>query len=363
MFSGKVAFSALTAIASAAVAAAVQPVWGQCGGIGWSGDTTCVSGAVCTKLNDYYFQCLPGPTAPATTTTPATSAPASTTTSTGGPIPTGAANFWFSFGDSYTQTGFDITGTLPSIGNPLGNPPYPGFTAVGGVNWIDLDTVVYNKSLLLTYNFAYGGATIDASLVQPYDPSVKSLTDQVNQFLSAIQSGTINSNNAPWTSKNALFSFWIGINDIGNSWYQSGDRDAFSDTLLNAYFALVQKIYAVGGRNFLFINVPPVDRSPLMLQQSASDQAAEKAVINGFNTKLAAKVASFKANNTGVQTWLWDSNAEFTKILNDPKSYGFVDAVSFGGTGDFWGNNYHPSAAAHDIFANQIGQLLGNTVW
>lgn len=28
-------------------------------------------------------------------------------------------------GDSYTQTGFKFNETQPSIGNPLGNPPYP----------------------------------------------------------------------------------------------------------------------------------------------------------------------------------------------------------------------------------------------
>lgn len=32
--------------------------WGQCGGIGYSGSTCCASGSTCTKLNDYYFQCL-----------------------------------------------------------------------------------------------------------------------------------------------------------------------------------------------------------------------------------------------------------------------------------------------------------------
>nr|AAC26489.1 cellulose-binding beta-glucosidase [Phanerodontia chrysosporium] len=32
----------------------------QCGGIGWTGATTCVSGATCTVLNPYYSQCLPG---------------------------------------------------------------------------------------------------------------------------------------------------------------------------------------------------------------------------------------------------------------------------------------------------------------
>ncbi|KAJ1303523.1 hypothetical protein OPQ81_011708 [Rhizoctonia solani] len=33
------------------------PKYGQCGGIGWTGGTTCVSGSTCTKLNDYYSQC------------------------------------------------------------------------------------------------------------------------------------------------------------------------------------------------------------------------------------------------------------------------------------------------------------------
>ncbi|KAJ8701843.1 hypothetical protein PTI98_000592 [Pleurotus ostreatus] len=32
--------------------------YAQCGGIGWSGATTCVSPFTCTKLNDYYSQCL-----------------------------------------------------------------------------------------------------------------------------------------------------------------------------------------------------------------------------------------------------------------------------------------------------------------
>lgn len=32
--------------------------YGQCGGIGWTGPTTCVSGTTCTELNAYYSQCL-----------------------------------------------------------------------------------------------------------------------------------------------------------------------------------------------------------------------------------------------------------------------------------------------------------------
>ncbi|KAJ7825253.1 hypothetical protein B0H13DRAFT_1918696 [Mycena leptocephala] len=73
-------------------------------------------------------------------------------------------------------------------------------------------------------------------------------------------------------------------------------------------------------------------------------------VIAGFNGKLAAKIAAFKANNTG--TWVWDANAAFTTTLNESTQFGFVDATSYGNTGDFW-------AAAHQIFAKLISALLG----
>ncbi|KAH0589832.1 Esterase/lipase/thioesterase [Termitomyces sp. 'cryptogamus'] len=38
--------------------AGTVPQYGQCGGTGWTGPTGCVAPYVCTKLNDYYSQCL-----------------------------------------------------------------------------------------------------------------------------------------------------------------------------------------------------------------------------------------------------------------------------------------------------------------
>ncbi|KAH8177433.1 glycosyl hydrolase family 10 domain-containing protein [Sarocladium implicatum] len=49
----------LLSLAPAAVLAQ-SPVWGQCGGSGWSGSKTCVSGSVCTVQNEWYSQCIPG---------------------------------------------------------------------------------------------------------------------------------------------------------------------------------------------------------------------------------------------------------------------------------------------------------------
>ncbi len=126
-------------------------------------------------------------------------------------------------GDSYSQTGFNISGPLPNSANPIGNPPFPGYSATGGANWVGYLTATNNNSLLYTYNYAYGGATINATLVAPYEPTVLSVVDQVNQFLTTVASKPPST---PWTSANSLFSIWIGVNDIGNSYYQSGDRGA-----------------------------------------------------------------------------------------------------------------------------------------
>ncbi|KAE9390775.1 hypothetical protein BT96DRAFT_967712 [Gymnopus androsaceus JB14] len=257
-------------------------------------------------------------------------------------------NFWFSFGDSYTQTGFLPNETLPTPGNPFGNPPYPGFTATGGPNWLDFDTTVNNNSLILTYNYAFGGATIDSNLVEPFEPTVLSVTDQVNQFLDGVASKPAST---PWTSENSLFSIWIGINDLGNSYFLSNNESAFDTVLLNAEFALVQKLSDVGARNFLFLNVPPTDRSPLLLAESAEDQALLKANILDFNTQLVEFAQAFKRNNTGVSTWIWDSNTAFNTILDDPTAFGFIDATSFG------------TGPANVFWAEGVAEALSGTVW
>ncbi|OCB85840.1 hypothetical protein A7U60_g7194 [Sanghuangporus baumii] len=312
---------------SAQLASAQQSVWGQCGGINWTGPTTCDSGSTCIRQNDCDYI--------------GSSEHREFDHRNRVRNDGGLANFnWYWISDFLVQlTGFDPTGELPSVGNPLGNPPYPGWTAVGGTNWIDLMTVEFNKSLVLTYNYAYGGATIGAT-----KPST-----------------------GPWTSDNALFSFWIGINDIGNSYYQSGDRDAETDfrtlSLTHTLHSFKRSSAAVGGRNFLFVNVPPIDRSPLMLQQSADARNLEKTGITGYNSKLAARATQLKANNTGVQTSVWDSNTAFTVILDNPTSFGFVDATSYGGTGSFWGNDYHPSSAANTIFGQNVSTVLSGTIW
>jgi phospholipase/lecithinase/hemolysin len=246
----------------------------------------------------------------------------------------------------------------------MGNPPYPGWTATGGPNWIGTMSTSLNNSLVLTYNYAYGGATIDANLVKPYQPTVLSLTDQINGQFLAKGGASSKPSSSPWTSENSLFSVWIGINDISGSFWQGGDRAAFSQTLFDAEFKLVQAMYDVGARNFLFLNVPAVHRSPAFLITDVSNQQLAQSVLEIHNKIYVDRVKQFASSNTGVKTWIWDSYTEFNKILDSLAEHGFnPDPLAYGGKTDFWGNDFHPSAAAHTLFAQSIRKLLGNTRW
>ncbi|KZW00840.1 hypothetical protein EXIGLDRAFT_123379 [Exidia glandulosa HHB12029] len=77
-------FNSLLVVVAAAAAAvyAQQPAWAQCGGIGWSGGTTCVSGYYCSNINAYYFQCVPGVASSSASTASTSSAPQTTTSKT-----------------------------------------------------------------------------------------------------------------------------------------------------------------------------------------------------------------------------------------------------------------------------------------
>ncbi|CAG8962082.1 hypothetical protein HYFRA_00005125 [Hymenoscyphus fraxineus] len=72
--------SILLSVSSAfAVVNASLPAYAQCGGVNWSGDSSCASGFYCLKQSEWYSQCVPG--AATVTAKP-------TTTTRGSPVPT-----------------------------------------------------------------------------------------------------------------------------------------------------------------------------------------------------------------------------------------------------------------------------------
>jgi len=273
-----------------------------------------------------------------------------------------ALKYLFVFGDSYTTTGFNLTNgsPLPSASNPLGNPPYPGYTAANGPNWVDWLTTYYNQSLLQTYNLAYGGATIDSALVKPYLPTVLSLKNQIEDLylpiLSTPPDRSAHSALPRWKSDDSLFLTWIGINDVGNTYYNQ--NYTFNDVLFDEYFSLEQKLYDTGARNFVFINVPPIDRSPLTTSQGSQAIALELADLKDYNTKLQARVQTFVNANRGTTAWFFDASSVFSNILNNPVTadWKFLNTTAYC-------TDYQNGTPAWDTFYPECGIPVDEYFW
>ena len=91
---------------------------------------------------------------------------------------------------------------------------------------------------------------------------------------------------APWYFNSTLFAIWGGNTDVFLA-SDEADWPAKSNQLLETYKAQVTRLMAVGGRAFLFLNIPPIDRTPGMLKQSEAKRAAVASAIITFNTALS----------------------------------------------------------------------------
>ncbi|TGO36055.1 hypothetical protein BHYA_0137g00360 [Botrytis hyacinthi] len=267
--------------------------------------------------------------------------------------------YLFSFGDSYSETGFDVTSTQPSATNPFGNPAFPGYTTDNGINWIGHLVETYNSSLIFSYNFAYGGAVVDASIVAPYEDTVLTLINQTAEFVHHLSPAPTD---APWTADNSLFAFWFGVNDIGNSYWLANETDVIT-AIFDSYFAQVQRVYDAGGRNFLFLNCPPVDKSPMMLAYGDSVTSSEATVISAYNTELSTRVSAFETANSGTTTYVFDTQVPFNTALDAPATYGATNATCFDADGKscLWWNNLHPGQAIQKLVAQGVAEQVAGS--
>ncbi|KAG4435766.1 hypothetical protein IFR05_008740 [Cadophora sp. M221] len=274
---------------------------------------------------------------------------------------TSTYEYLFTFGDSYSQTGFDIKGAKPSVSNPIGNPTFPGYTTSGGNNWLTYLSKLLTPSLL-TYNLASGGATTSATLVKPYTSTVLSLIDQITLFTTNLGTSP-RPFYAPWTSSNALFGIWIGVNDVGNAW-SAGNWTALSREIVDVYMQQVERLYVSGARNLVFLTVPPIELTPLVAKQGNTTQAAEGKAVVWYNELLGDAVEKWRVGKMGggeVKTWVVGTAPAFIEAVKNPVKYGAKDANCFNadGVSCLWFNDYHPGQAIQKLVSQAVGAAVG----
>lgn len=186
------------------------------------------------------------------------------------------------------------------------------------------------------------------------------MVDQVNQW------ATYGADIIPHPEDESLVIWWIGINDTGDTvknasvWgvdlcskhslkrlksdYQlhlildtrDGGvfrcRSEFGSSLFNPppplKFAKKDVVYSKGLRNFLFINVPPEERSPAWVNDLVDGPVIKKNIIL-FNDVLQDFVESFQTTHPDANVLTFDVHAWFNHILDNGSLYGFSNVTGY----------------------------------
>jgi len=242
-------------------------------------------------------------------------------------------------GDSYSSVGYDSSQVgIPSAPeNPLGIK-FPGHTWTEGPdtpNWVGWLISKYSKNPnLIAYDYAVGGDDVSGVREQIHEEFVPHIGGKPDW--------------ARWEESNTLFVIWVGINDCAYIRDEEPIRKAI-DKLIK----LQLDLYDVGARNFLLIDIPPINRSP----------AVQRLVDDGtpyttWNTILRAKAKEFSVSHPETTILMFSAWDAFNRVLNWPTGYGFTDADARKAGGAIWSDALHPTSRMHDALAHDIAAFL-----
>lgn len=253
---------------------------------------------------------------------------------TGGAIPLPA----FYSGGRFSNGPIWVEGVSTALGLPA---PAPALAGTGGTN------------------FAFGNARTGITALQP-TARPEDLPAQVSSFLSG-----------PAAPAGALFSVWIGANDIVFSLLGGVDLAAVIPVAVGNTLGEIARLAAFGGaRNLLVLGVPDLGLVPLFSGNPLA-AAAASAATQSFNTLLRNGLQALVLP-PGTETRFLDTSALLAAAIANPAGFGFANATQpcFTGTSFapgtlcsndpavqdgflFW-DSLHPTRAGHAVIAGAV---------
>lgn len=249
------------------------------------------------------------------------------------------------FGDSYSDVGRSIFLSKGKIRSTQENPlgvEFPGLTFAepNKPNWVGhLITEFKPNPSILVHCFAVGGDTVHGVVKQVQRDFLPGVGTQPDW--------------AQWTSSNSLFVTWVGINDCA---FMSGNQEEYAKECMNTVFEQQAVLYGLGARNFLFIDVPPIERSPAVPR--ATPKVASKYQL--WNQTLRQAVEAFTSSKQDTTAIICSSYATFTRVLDNPGDFGFKEGDQKKRNGTIWVDHLHPTSKMHHEIARDVSTLLSS---
>ncbi len=190
-----------------------------------------------------------------------------------------------------------------------------------------------------------GGTDYAVATAKTGSNGLDGITDQVALYTSTHLSGL---------SSSALYTVWGGANDLfsgGNSPVQAAD----------SLYSNIKTLAAAGGKNFLWMDLPPLGLTPLGLGSGQS--TALNGAVMLFNNEWATDIGRLQSQ--GINVIGVDVFSAFLQIGTNPSAYGFANITTPAqGLANIDPNTYlfwdaeHPTTAGHAVVANLAYQDL-----
>lgn len=235
---------------------------------------------------------------------------------------------FFQIGDAL-NLGFSPEGLLSDliVQNQTG-------TAEGGPNYVEFLTRCAVAANTTTdprtcerqlWDFAFAGADISTAYTPLHHNYTVSLVNQTRQFAEyadPVLSTFIDKDNT-------LVDVWIGINDIGDSAKYNVSFPAFYEDLVSTLFdAIEENVYSKGYRAYLFLLLPPLNRTPPNLIRAAGP-LPNATMIEWYNEALQQHAWKFKAAHADTDVLVFDTTTFLNYVLDHPTEYGITNTTDY----------------------------------
>jgi len=257
----------------------------------------------------------------------------------------------YAFGDSLSDAGnlsiaLSLTGTVEPVSPPYYQEQYSsgqGNVFSNGPTWVQdlslaLNLGTLEPSLLGGHDFAYGGAVTGGT---PQDPP----GSQIQSISLPIQLATfkLDYSHPP---ANALYTLSIGSNDLLSILEDpslSSSQQTFDVTAaVTNELDFISALAAVGGTNFVVMNVPDLGKTPEVLSGAADGSNSPSAALDTLATSLSSEYDSLLASGLAsvasadsLDVHTVDAFRLIDNAVASPSAYGLGNVTTPVWSGDF----------------------------
>ncbi|KAI1879206.1 hypothetical protein JX265_002160 [Neoarthrinium moseri] len=262
-------------------------------------------------------------------------------------------------------------------------------TAEGGPNWVEYLTGcgvepgehLPSDCAIQLWDFAFAGADVSEEFLPLHHNFTTPLVNQTAQYLKwaePVLGPRIEGRGTNKKAEAALVAVWIGINDVNDSQSKKPANITFQDfwqAEIEAVFSeSVLPLFGAGYRNFLFVNLPPLDRTAA--NQVKSNPSPSKEQVGWWNEILANRAREFAETNQGAKAMVYDANTFLNGVMNRPEQYGITNLTYCPDYAQlevltkpeeygcrpldeyFWYNSGHMSSHTHKIMVPNLIEFL-----